>query len=151
MTALPDRRELAAMVRRYRVEGYDLEDLIQEAYVCLLDPESDHDVHRHMRRLCKRSYRRKPQIARRLGGVEEEMPGNEASAASDIDAAVLYIAARSECENDRERQILKLLSEGGQYGEVCRSLRYNYGRARKWVQRLRARLRWSLYPEKGDR
>jgi hypothetical protein len=116
--SLPDREDLASRVRRYRIEGYDLDDLVQEAYLCLLDPEGDGDVEAHLNRLRKRVYRR-----------------------------MLLIAAESECDNDADRWLLNSLATGSSYRDFelawnCRKLT-----ARKRVSRFRERLEKRVFQE----
>jgi hypothetical protein len=144
--SLPDRAELAARVRRYRIEGYELEDLIQEAYVSLLDPEGDGDIDAHLNRLRKRTYRRIVKVARSAREQYElTLDDTKARTSGDIDARVVMIAAESECDNDADRWLLNSLATGSSYRDFelawnCRKLT-----ARKRVSRFRERLYNRVY------
>jgi hypothetical protein len=144
--SLPDREDLASRVRRYRIEGYDLDDLVQEAYLCLLDPEGDGDVEAHLNRLRKRVYRRIVKVNRHaIQHYELTLDDTKARTSGDIDARVVMIAAESECDNDADRWLLNSLATGSSYRDFelawnCRKLT-----ARKRVSRFRERLYNRVY------
>jgi len=148
---LPSRAELMSLVRRFRIDGYDINDLVQEAYLCLLDPESDHDIFRHLRRLQRRSERRSVRVASKHisidGDCDDLRDDNSRRRAGDnLDALVLLWAAESECgENDR--LLLSLLAEGTGYRELCTLWHCNKTAARQRVWYLRNKLYPKLYPE----
>ncbi len=143
---LPDRAELAARVRRFRIEGYDLDDLTQEAYVALLDPEGDGDIEAHLNRLRKRTYRRIVKVQRRaLYHAELTLDDTKARTSGDIDCRVLLIAAESECDNDADRWLLNSLATGSSYRDFERSWNCRNLTARKRVSRFRERLHQRVY------
>ncbi len=151
---LPDRQEVNRMARRWKIDGYETSDIEQEIYLCLLDPESDHDIELHLRRLYRRETRRKPKLHKTSYDFDlNELPENAcgASTREDIPCAVLMIAVQSECETQENHRLVKLLAEGASYADVCQDLRCNQGAARSRVSRLRADLHPKLYPDPGDR
>lgn len=150
---LPTRDELAARVRHYRIEGYELEDKIQEAYVCLLDPDSDHNIDRHMKRLQNRCNDRRRVVAKRLerehtsGNEDDWLYGDDATArtSTDLDALTVLIAARSECDTAKDSETLGLLVGGATYGDLCREWSCRKLAARKRVSRFRKRIKVKVY------
>jgi hypothetical protein len=148
---LPGRDELRERVRYFKVESYEVEDLIQECYVCLLDPDSDGDIEKHLRRLQnKRNNRRKFQaVVRRDNRVEfDELAGDDlvCRTQQDIEALTLLIAARSECD-DRDGETLELVAGGAGYRTLCREWKVNKVAARVRVLRFRKRLYPKLFEE----
>jgi hypothetical protein len=139
--SLPDRAELAARVRRFRIDGYELDDLVGEAYLCLLDPEGDGDVEAHLNRLRKRTYRRIVKVQRRsLFQAELTLDDTKARTTGDIDALVVLIAAESECRNESDRWILASLVSGSSWKDFERAWNCRTLTAKKRISRFRERL-----------
>ncbi len=151
---LPDRQEVNRVARRWKIDGYETADIEQEIYLCLCDPEGDHDIDLHLRRLYRRETRRKPKLHKTSYDFDlNELPGREAASSigEDIPCAALMIAVQSECETQEQHRLVKLLADGASYADVCQDLRCNQGAARSRVSRLRADLHPKLYPLQGDR
>ncbi len=157
MTDLPGRQELAERVRHYRIEGYELEDKIQEAYLCILDPDSDHNVERHMKRLQNRCNDRRRVVIKRLerehtaGNEDDWLYGDNAAARTDtdLDALTVLIAARSECETAKDSETLELLVAGASYNDLCRDWKCWRGEAKMRVSRFRKRIQLKVYGEEA--
>ena len=140
--SLPDRGELEKRVRHFRIEGYELDDLVQEAYLCLLHPESDGNIERHLNRLKMRHYRRIVKVERRARrDYELYLDDAKARASGDIDALALMIACESECDNNAERWLLNELATGSGYEDFCRAWNCRKAAAWKRISRFRAKLR----------
>lgn len=147
---LPDRAELAQLVRRFRIEGYELDDLVQEACLCLLDPDSDHDIVRHLRRLQRQSFKRRKHVIASVSidGDSQELKEDNTRLRlrDDLAALVLLWAAQSECEGN-DRLLLDMLSDGTSYAELCSFWHCNKTAAWKRISRFREELYPKLYPE----
>jgi len=143
VTDLPGRAELAARVRRFRVEGYELDDLVQEAYVALLDPEGDGNVEAHLNRLKKRNYKRIVKVERKFKARQMDLYLDNAKsrAEGDIDALVLLIGAEQECENNAERWLLNSLATGYSYRDFEQAWNCRPFIARKRVSRFRIKMK----------
>jgi hypothetical protein len=150
MSELPGRDELRERVRYIKVESYEVEDLIQECYVCLLDPDSDGDIEKHLRRLQNKHNRRKVKILRKNNrDVEfDELICDDTICRTqqDLEALTLLIAARAECD-DRDGETLELVAGGAGYRTLCREWKVNKSGALMRVLRFRKRLYPKLYEE----
>jgi hypothetical protein len=108
--SLPAREDVRSLVRRYRIEGYELEDLCQEWYLALL---SGDDPHKHMRRLQQKASRRVPKVVRfpeqEYDPTHLVLDDVKQRTREDLDALVLMIASEYECLTDAEDRLLKLL------------------------------------------
>lgn len=162
-----DREATASLCHRVTIEGFEREDIIQEAFLAALTwaeavrsmqplPQATPEaaIFAHLQR-CKRGLQRhNPRVmtARPNGGPEDELYDDNAVARSggDIDALVLMLAARSECESERDQRLLELLAEGAGYRPLCQEFRCNKGAARDRVYNFRKRLGAKLYPEEEE-
>jgi DNA-directed RNA polymerase specialized sigma24 family protein len=161
------RPDLADLVRRYRVEGYDLEDLVQEAFVAFIpwiremrecgwseQGTARETIERHVSSLKRRVKRKQAKLVQMHDGwadwdegisVLEDDVG--ARAGSSLGALELLIACQQECRNDRDRELLNLLIGGFGYWGITRELGLSYKRAAKQVLRLRQHLRPAILEE----
>jgi hypothetical protein len=64
-----------------------------------------------------------------------------------LDALELLIAAESECRNEKERELLGLITTGYGYWALTRELGISHARARKRVSVLRRHLRQQIPEE----
>lgn len=132
---LPDRTELSRYVRRFRIESFEVEDLVQEVYLALL---SGDDPEQHLKRLSRRDYYRRGR--RRLTRIPPALPvdllddDSKVRADGNIDALILMIAVESECD---DRELLRLLTAGVEYRDLCQRWRCNYSAAKKRLSRWR--------------
>lgn len=146
MEGLPSRAQAARLARRHRIEGYELEDLVQEVYLALLE---GHNPVTHLKRLGRKATRNKPRIIYRGDDPEEwgcVLPDDDAQARAggDIDSLILKIAAETESDDG---WLLQRLSEGTDYRELCAEWHCSEDAAWQRVSRFRNRLYPKLYPE----
>lgn len=148
MQGLPSRAEVARLARRHRIEGYELEDLIQEVYVALLE---GYHPDTHLRRLGRKATRNKPRIVYR-GSPDTwdcDLPSDDARTRTDGDLDALVLMIASEAESD-DGWLLERLSEGTDYRELCAEWHCSEDAAWQRVCRFRNRLYPRLYPEGQD-
>jgi hypothetical protein len=149
VSELPERQEVAARVRRFKIEGYEIDDLVQEYYLALL---TDEDPIRHLRRLQRRLTRRKVKVDPKPAYYESEedrlaSDNEERRSRGNIDCLVLMTAARAECAGTRDAETLELLASGSSYRELCQDWNCTKSGAKKRVLRFRKRLFPKLYEE----
>lgn len=148
---LPGRDEVARFARRYRVDGMDLEDLCQEVYLAILTGE---DPDRHLRRLKKKTERRKPRVSYRGSDYDDlmKLPDDNSlqRVCQNIDALIVLIAARQECKGLRDDWLLTQLLIGSGYRELCDEWKCSEDAAWQAVCRFRNEMYPKLYPQEED-
>lgn len=147
MPLLPDRAEVARFARRFRVEGYELEDLIQEVYIALLENNRPSS---HLWSLNKQ-MRKQPKTVMRRDDDDNVMRLVEDDSLhrveENLDALVLLIAARSECDTLQDDWLLTQLLEGSGYKALCDEWKCSEDAAWQRVCRFRNKMYPRLYEE----
>lgn len=161
------RPDLAELVRRFRIEGYEIEDLVQEAFVAFIpwirevrecgwseSGSARETIERHIASLKRRVKRKQARLIQmgdgwaewdeRISVLDDDV---KARVGSSLNALALLIACEQECLTDRDRELLHLLIGGYGYWGITRELHINYDRARKQVSRLRSHLRATVLEE----
>lgn len=156
---LPPRAYVEQFARRFRLDGYELDDVAQEIYLALLTDETGDSFEavasRHLGSLKRRALRRQPMRLHQMPeGVDDwdarySLFEDDARSRSEgsLDALELMIAAEQECRNERDRELLKLLTAGHGYWSLTRELNISHGKARKRVSLLRRHLRGAILEE----
>lgn len=157
---------LNSIARRFKIDCYEAEDLVQEAFLAVLtwaeavrgmkplaqdNPEAA--ILAHLRRIQKSTQRHNIPNSRLVVRTEqcEDIPEDDVKArtSGNYDALTLLWAAQSEC-NGEEKKLLDLLVTGAGYRTLCAELRLNKGAARKRVERFRGRLYPLLFEERNE-
>lgn len=161
------RPDLADLARRFKIDGYDIEDLVQEAFVAFIPwirevreagwPEEGtarETIERHILSLRRRVQRRQARMIQmsdgwsdwdeRISVLDDDVA---ARAGSSLDALTLLIGCQQECRNDRDRELFDLLVGGYGYWGITRELNISYKQAEKQVNRLRGHLRATVLEE----